>query len=62
MSKSSARRLSISNCTVTMPLMKARDMVRTMRERGDNDGADTWLRIIVAIETIRRRIDGDLPQ
>jgi len=32
---------------------KARDMVRTMRERGDNDGADAWLRIIVAIEGTR---------
>src|SRR6185312_5461885 len=24
---------------------KARDMVRSMQERGDNAGADTWLRI-----------------
>jgi hypothetical protein len=24
-------------------------MVEEMRRRGDNDGADTWLRIIVAI-------------
>jgi hypothetical protein len=30
---------------------KAREMVRTMRECGDNDSADTWLRIIVAVET-----------
>jgi hypothetical protein len=28
---------------------KARAMVEQMRRRGDNDGADTWLRIIVAI-------------
>ena len=28
---------------------KAREMVETMRRRGDQDGADTWLRIIVAI-------------
>jgi len=28
---------------------KAREMVVQMRRRGDNDGADTWLRIIVAI-------------
>jgi hypothetical protein len=28
---------------------KAREMVQRMRRRGDNDGADTWLRIIVAI-------------
>jgi hypothetical protein len=33
---------------------KAREMVRTLKERGDNDGADTWLRIIVAIETMRQ--------
>jgi len=32
---------------------KAREMVRTLKERGDNDGADTWLRIIVAIKTMR---------
>ena len=28
---------------------KARDMVKHMRRKGDNDGADTWLRVIVAI-------------
>ena len=28
---------------------RAREMVEVMRKRGDNDGADTWLRIIVAI-------------
>jgi hypothetical protein len=28
---------------------KARDMVKQMRRKGDHDGADTWLRIIVAI-------------
>ena len=33
---------------------KARGMVRTMKERGDNGGTDTWLRIIVAIETMQR--------
>lgn len=27
-------------------------MVEKMRRRGDNDGADTWLRIIVAIGTL----------
>jgi hypothetical protein len=31
---------------------KAREMVETMRERGDTEGADTWLRIIVAIGTL----------
>jgi hypothetical protein len=30
----------------------AREMVETMRERGDTEGADTWLRIIVAIGTL----------
>jgi hypothetical protein len=30
----------------------AREMVETMRERGDAEGADTWLRIIVAIGTL----------
>jgi hypothetical protein len=33
---------------------KARETVRTLQERGDNDNADTWLRIIVAIETMRQ--------
>jgi hypothetical protein len=28
---------------------KARDMVEQMRRKGDNEGADTWLRIIVTI-------------
>ena len=28
---------------------KAREMVEEMRRKGDDDGADTWLRIIVAI-------------
>jgi len=37
---------------------KAREMVRTLKERGDNDGADTWLRIIVAIETMRQEASG----
>jgi hypothetical protein len=30
----------------------AREMVETMRQRGDAEGADTWLRIIVAIGTL----------
>jgi hypothetical protein len=29
-----------------------REMVETMRKKGDNDGADTWLRIIAAITTL----------
>jgi hypothetical protein len=37
---------------------KAREMVRTLKERGDNDGADTWLRIIVTIETVHRGPNG----
>ena len=28
---------------------RAREMVEAMRRKGDNEGADTWLRIIVAI-------------
>jgi hypothetical protein len=31
---------------------KAREMVETMRQKGDAEGADTWLRIIVAIGTL----------
>jgi hypothetical protein len=30
---------------------KAREMVEHLRAKGDVDGADTWLRIIVAIGT-----------
>jgi hypothetical protein len=32
--------------------VKAREMVETMRKKGDKDGADVWLRIIVAIGTL----------
>jgi hypothetical protein len=31
---------------------KAREMVEQLRRRGDEESADTWLRIIVAIETL----------
>jgi hypothetical protein len=31
---------------------KAREMVEQMRRKGDDEGADTWLRIIVAIGTL----------
>jgi hypothetical protein len=31
---------------------KARERVEEMRRRGDAEGADTWLRIIVAIGTL----------
>jgi hypothetical protein len=41
-------------------ITKARDMVRTMRERGDNNDADRWLRIIVEIEAMRHRWNGVL--
>ena len=30
-------------------MAKAREMVEEMRRKGNNEGADTWLRIIVAI-------------
>ena len=33
---------------------KARDMVRNLKEGGDNEAADTGLRIIVAIEVLQR--------
>ncbi len=33
-------------------IAKAREMVETMRAKGDTRGADTWLRIIVAITTL----------
>jgi len=42
-------------------IAKAREMVWTLKERGDNDGADTWLRIIVAIETMRQEPSGPHP-
>ena len=32
---------------------KARDMVRNLKEGGDNEAADTWLQIIVAIEVLQ---------
>jgi hypothetical protein len=41
---------------------KARGMVRTMKEHGDNDAADRWLQIIVAIETVRQRMERGLSQ
>jgi hypothetical protein len=31
---------------------KAREMVEQLRQRGDTEGADTWLRIIIAIGTL----------
>ena len=34
-------------------------MGAAMRERGDLDGANTWLRIIVAIEQLRRELVGN---
>jgi hypothetical protein len=39
-------------------MRKARAMARTMRGRGDSQGADRWLPIIVAIEGMRQRADG----
>jgi hypothetical protein len=37
---------------------KAREMVAEMRRKHDNDGADRWLRIIVAIGTIADPMPG----
>jgi hypothetical protein len=31
---------------------KARQMVEEMRRKGDDDGADLWLRVIVALGTL----------
>lgn len=33
---------------------KARNMVRNLKEGGDNEAADTWLQIVVAIEVLQR--------
>ena len=33
-------------------MAKAREMVEAMRSKGDDEGAATWLRIIVAIGTL----------
>ncbi len=33
-------------------IAKARAMVEAMRAKGDAEGADTWLRIIVAVTTL----------
>ena len=33
---------------------EGREMVRTMKRRDDHDGADTWLRVIVALEAMQR--------
>jgi hypothetical protein len=40
---------------------KAREMVWTLKERGDDDAADIWLRIIVALETMRQELPGPYP-
>jgi hypothetical protein len=36
-----------------LAVAKAREMVEEMRQKGDQEGADTWLRVIVAIGTLR---------
>jgi hypothetical protein len=33
-------------------LAKAREVVEAMRRKGDEEGADTWLRIIAAISAL----------
>ena len=37
---------------------KAREMVELMRKKGDADGADVWLRIIVAIGVLAELPNG----
>ena len=39
-------------------IARAREMVEQMRAKGDEAGADTWLRIIVAIGESRHAADG----
>jgi hypothetical protein len=39
-------------------IAEARIMAAEMRAKGDTDGADTWLQIIVAIEELRRTAMG----
>ena len=39
-------------CGSTAAIAKARERVEEMRGKGDAEGADTWLRIIVAIGTL----------
>ena len=43
-----------SSGMATRRFAKAHDMVRNLKGRGGNDGAETWLRIIVAIEVLQR--------
>jgi hypothetical protein len=40
---------------------KAREMVRTLKDRSDDDEADIWLRTIVALETVRQESSGRHP-
>ena len=40
---------------------KAREMVRTLKERGDNDGADTGCRSSLRIETMCQEPSGRHP-
>jgi hypothetical protein len=47
-------RTCISIGMATRRLQKARDIVRNLKERGDNEAPDTWLRIIVVIEVLQR--------
>jgi hypothetical protein len=37
-------------------VLKARGMVEDSRKNGDEEGADTWLRIIVAIGALARPV------
>jgi hypothetical protein len=38
---------------------RARVMVYAMREKGDSEGADVWLRIIVAIDALSEALTGE---
>lgn len=37
-----------------LAVTKARDRVASLQATGDRDGADAWLRIIIAIETLQQ--------
>jgi hypothetical protein len=39
---------------------KAREMAAALRDKGDVDGADLWLRVIVAIEDASSRPGGSI--
>jgi hypothetical protein len=51
----------ISSGMATRRSRKHAQRIRTLKERGGNDIADTWLRIIVAIREMRQEPSGPDP-